>query len=1063
MTVDNSTPLSASTTLTPPSPDPDSLSPSEVLKIVTKPALAASEVIELVSSRSASTSTVFIYDLAEQVGFGSLAKSWAQTDAASAPVISLQTRAGAGLSLVGRLSQGTSKDAANGSVLTAYTTPTGLAEMIPSLTYLPEPTPSSRLILQIPTVTPVGEKFALSPTLSPLNPVLSILPDSFTVILSATPQESVDLAVAAYRLPSHVIHLFDHHSSARELGRLNIPEFPSKHEVGESVEQVLQDAGYSHFDYTGDKEASTVLVALNGSLALAAQAIANRTTGLGVLTVRVLRPWNEEAFKAVLPSSAVHIHVLDDVAVGSSQGLLYVSVFSTLLDPLSPGPKVHAQALSPSRTQGFFKTPSSFIQFLSSLLPTPLDSSVSLEPATKIKLLFFSSPGSPLSSVPEVVETTFLSGSSMTSRFLTEHDVFSRPGGITADRLLLLPKDAPPEFVPLPLTVPISDNSKGVSTFLAVLDQTLLKFHSLLIHAQPGSLVLVASNWTGPELVSNLHSDVIKLVKERNLRLCMIDATGIATQLAGAEGRLHSSLQRIAVHLAFLRLYLGTAASEAAVLKIVKDTYPEALRSLDLVKINARVWAGLVEVDVSGVPEKSSDEHEAALKNFEFNAISVSMENGETIVNGARLASWHDAAKHLIFPAPFDVPREPAPEGDEFPQIPSLRPELPERTFLVTCSVNRRLTPQEYGRNIFHLEFDTSGTGLKYSIGEALGVHGWNDETEVLDFCSFYGVDPNRLIMIPVPGSDKKVYTRTVFQALQQQIDLFGKPPKSFYSDLSEYATLSSDKHALQFIGSPEGSSTFKKLSEKDTVTFADVLRRYTSARPGIEVLCELIADIKPRHYSIASAQSVVGDRVDLLVVTLLTLGHLGSPRYGQCTRYLANLKIGQKVTVSIKPSVMKLPPDNTQPLIMAGLGTGAAPFRAFLQHRAMLFEQGVPVGPAYYYFGSRHQSQEYLYGEEIEAFIADGIISKAGLAFSRDTAKKVYIQHKMLEDAEDLARMLRVENGVFYLCGPTWPVPDVYEALVNALVKHHNLDITGAGDYLEGLKEEERYVLEVY
>jgi sulfite reductase alpha subunit-like flavoprotein len=30
-----------------------------------------------------------------------------------------------------------------------------------------------------------------------------------------------------------------------------------------------------------------------------------------------------------------------------------------------------------------------------------------------------------------------------------------------------------------------------------------------------------------------------------------------------------------------------------------------------------------------------------------------------------------------------------------------------------------------------------------------------------------------------------------------------------------------------------------------------------------------LVGDTKPRHYSIASAQSAVGDRVDLLVVTV--------------------------------------------------------------------------------------------------------------------------------------------------------------------------------------------------
>src|ERR1700728_4128922 len=111
-----------------------------------------------------------------------------------------------------------------------------------------------------------------------------------------------------------------------------------------------------------------------------------------------------------------------------------------------------------------------------------------------------------------------------------------------------------------------------------------------------------------------------------------------------------------------------------------------------------------------------------------------------------------------------------------------------------------------------------------------------------------------------------------------------------------------------------------------------------------------------------------------------------GTVKYGQCTRYLAGLRVGQKVTVSIKPSVMKvcpyspvcklvllliltqLPPNPKQPIIMAGLGTGAAPFRAFLQYRAWIAEQGVEVGPMYYYFGSRYQSQEYLYGEEIEA-----------------------------------------------------------------------------------------------
>jgi len=195
-----------------------------------------------------------------------------------------------------------------------------------------------------------------------------------------------------------------------------------------------------------------------------------------------------------------------------------------------------------------------------------------------------------------------------------------------------------------------------------------------------------------------------------------------------------------------------------------------------------------------------------------------------------------------------------------------------------------------------------------------------------------------------------------------------------------------------------------------------------------------------------------------------------GSPRYGQCTRYLAGLKVGQQVTVSIKPSVMKLPPDNMQPIVMAGLGTGAAPFRAFIQHRAYLASQNIPIGPLIYYFGSRHRSQEYLYGEELEAYVGAGIITHAGFAFSRDQKKKIYIQHKMLEDGKMLAEMLgdlqETENtakGVFYLCGPTWPVPDVYEALLGALGEYGGYTREAAMEHIENLKEEERYVLEVY
>ncbi|KAG8893715.1 hypothetical protein FRC00_010113, partial [Tulasnella sp. 408] len=660
----------------------------------------------------------------------------------------------------------------------------------------------------------------------------------------------------------------------------------------------------------------------------------------------------------------------------------------------------------------------------------------------------------------------------LTARLSTDFDAFSKAGGAAISRVLISSEDSAAQNLPAKVILP-DHEAEGAADFTAVLDQALLKTHDVLQNARPKSLVLVFSQWTPEELAANLATSSAEIARQRGLAVYTLNSKAVAESLVGAEPENKQVMENVLGHLAFLRLYAGTACTEAKLIKTARALFGDEIAGLDAVKVVARLWAGIFQVPISAAPPADAQDAPAkALKSFEFNAVELEsfrgLEAGDQ--ESAALGSWRDAAKNIIFREAYSVPRQDTLDATQ--QNPALRPDLEDRTYLVTCSVNRRLTPLSYDRNVFHLEFDTAGTGLQYAIGEALGVHGWNDVDEVKDFCSWYGLDPSAVVTLPVPSANRGPgyrQTRTVFQALQQQVDIFGRPPKSFYSALAEHAKSKEHRLALRFIGAAEGSATFKKLSEVDTVTFADVLKQYDSCRPDFATLCELVGDIKPRHYSIASSQAAVGDRVDLLVVTVDWVTPSGSPRFGQCTRYLAALKPGQKVTVSIKPSVMKLPPDNMQPIIMAGLGTGAAPFRAFIQHRAWLKSQNIPIGPLIYYFGSRHRSQEYLYGEELEAYIAEGVITHAGFAFSRDQKQKIYIQHKMLEDGETLAAMLggkaegALGKGVFYLCGPTWPVPDVYEALIGALTQYAGFTRERAAEYLEELKEEERYVLERY
>lgn len=401
---------------------------------------------------------------------------------------------------------------------------------------------------------------------------------------------------------------------------------------------------------------------------------------------------------------------------------------------------------------------------------------------------------------------------------------------------------------------------------------------------------------------------------------------------------------------------------------------------------------------------------------------------------------------------------------DAFGTVTVARPSEEGAIFTGTVSVNRRLTPVTYDRNIFHVEIDITGTGMSYDIGSALGVYGENDRAEVDELLGWYGVAPDAAVAFTAPdGRTALTSARTL---LTSELDVFGKPTKDFYEALAAFATDPDEAAALRHLGSDGGGDAFKARSD-EAATYADILREFPSARPPIAALAGgLVPRIKPRHYSIASSMKVHPTSVHLLVVEVEWKTPGGKTRFGQCSRFLANAAPGSRLAISVLPSEMHLPPSPASPVIMAGLGTGMAPFRAFLQERFHLAASGAPVGPMTLYFGSRFRAQEYLYGDELEAWAAARPdLLRLRLAFSRDSEKKVYIQHLMAEDGSHLWRDVETAQpgGSFYLCGPTWPEPDVEAAVVGAMVAHGGLQEAAAKARITQLKAARRYVLEVY
>jgi sulfite reductase (NADPH) flavoprotein alpha-component len=160
-----------------------------------------------------------------------------------------------------------------------------------------------------------------------------------------------------------------------------------------------------------------------------------------------------------------------------------------------------------------------------------------------------------------------------------------------------------------------------------------------------------------------------------------------------------------------------------------------------------------------------------------------------------------------------------------------------------------------------------------------------------------------------------------------------------------------------------------------------------------------------------------------------------------------------------IQVSHFRLPADATTPIIMVGPGTGIAPFRAFLQHRAARGDKG----QSWLFFGDRRHATDFLFESEIEAWRKAGTLSRLSLAWSRDGARKDYVQHRMAEDAADLWRWLQ-DGAHFYVCGDASRMAkDVDAALRGVAQSEGGMSADQARDWIVALARQGRYQRDVY
>ena len=355
----------------------------------------------------------------------------------------------------------------------------------------------------------------------------------------------------------------------------------------------------------------------------------------------------------------------------------------------------------------------------------------------------------------------------------------------------------------------------------------------------------------------------------------------------------------------------------------------------------------------------------------------------------------------------------------------------------------QRLTAPASLKDVRHIEIDLGESGLHYLPGDTLGIWVRNDPALVAAVLQSCGLDAGTSVAI-----DDRV--QSLESALLHKFELTQAHP----GFVKHYAEATDAPELAQLAADPKALRAFL-----DHRQILDVLKQFP-ARISADRLLRCLRHMTPRQYSIASSPLLDPARV-ALTVNMVRYQQDDETRIGAASGFLGwRVHEGDRVPVFVVSNPnFRLPADPNVPVIMIGPGTGIAPFRAFLQHRAAQ----KAAGANWLFFGNPHRDTDYLYEDELNGWVADGVLQQLDLAFSRDQPEKLYVQQRMLEHAAQLFDWLQ-RGAYLYVCGDARHMAeDVQQALLAIIAQQGKLDAAIARQYLVKLRQHKRYQRDVY
>ncbi|KAH6665927.1 cytochrome P450 oxidoreductase [Halenospora varia] len=351
-------------------------------------------------------------------------------------------------------------------------------------------------------------------------------------------------------------------------------------------------------------------------------------------------------------------------------------------------------------------------------------------------------------------------------------------------------------------------------------------------------------------------------------------------------------------------------------------------------------------------------------------------------------------------------------------------------------------------RKYLHVEFDVNDSTMTYETGDHVGVSPENSNSEVERFlrifsltekkdCVFNIESEDPIVKVPLPA-----YT-TYNAAARYYLDICAPISRYLLCTLVDYCPDETTKAELLRL-SKDNVAFEKEIKSRKCISITAVVESQKNDEWSHEF--KGVAT----NYLLAQHSQILGS--EALEPTHL----LSGPRYQNAA---------MKSLIHVRRSKFRLPKKNSVPIIMIGPGTGVAPFRAFVQERAWK-NKVHPAGRTMLFYGCRQRDEDFLYKEEwkqLETSFEPGTFSMH-VAFSRqDPNKKVYVQHLLEQQAEELRELILRQNGCVYVCGDAHQMAkDVFKTMAQ-IIREDKASEGDAQAYLKDLKKSKRWLEDVW